>query len=452
MFNSYNNIGINIPDILIPRKGIDLNKWAVVACDQYSSQPEYWQEVEKIVGESESSLRLILPEVYLGKEEEKGKIDLINKTMRSYIREGTIIRQKPGFVFVDRKTPRAESRKGLVAALDLEKYDYNKGSQTLIRATEGTDVKRLPPRVKIRENAYLELPHIMVLIDDPKKTVIEPLADNLERMELLYDFDLMMNGGHIKGFRVDDREMLDSTLNALEKLAEPGTFRPKYGVGQDKGVLLFAVGDGNHSLASAKVHWENLKKTLPEDEAANHPARFALVEIVNVHDEGLRFEPIHRVVFNISLDSFVKKMDEYYKENSKVSLKVFEDGKDSFKFIETVMNDKSPHYIPFRTKEKCGAIIVENPRCNLEVGTLQFFLDELVKNDLNVKVDYIHGEEVVDSLGAKEGNIGFYLPDMDKYDLFKTVIIDGALPKKTFSMGEAEEKRFYLECRKIKND
>ena len=452
MSDNLAKIGIGLPNILIPKKDTDLSKWAVVACDQYSSQPEYWQKVEETIGESESAYHLILPEVYLGKDGEEEKIKSINESMKKYVNEGILEEQEPGFIYIDRKTSHAASRKGLIVALDLERYDYNKGSQTLIRATEGTDVQRLPPRVRIRENALLELPHIMVLIDDPKRTVIEPIARNCDRLEPVYDVDLMLDGGHIKGYKVADGEIINSVVEALYKLADSAEFASKYNVGEDKGVLLFAVGDGNHSLASAKAHWENVKKELAEDEVKNHPARYALVEIVNVHDEGLSFEPIHRVVFNISIDSFVEKITEFYKDSSRTNVEFFETEEALFGFIKSGSADRGVHLIPFKTKDRYGAIIVDNPGCNLVVGTLQCFFDKLIKDESNVKIDYIHGKDVVDSLASKEGNIGFYLPDMDKCDLFKTVILDGALPKKTFSMGEAEEKRFYMECRRIRND
>lgn len=450
MSDNFSKIGLSLPCILFPGKKTDLGKWAVVACDQYSSQPEYWKRVEEIIGESESAYNLILPEVYLGKDGEEDKIKSINESMKKYVNEGILEELKPGFVYIDRKTSHAASRKGLIVALDLEKYDYNKGSQTLIRATEGTDVQRLPPRVRIRENALLELPHIMVLIDDSQRTVIEPIAEKSDRLELLYDVDLMLDGGHIKGYRVDG-EMIDSAVEALDRLANPECFASKYNVGKDKGVLLFAVGDGNHSLASAKAHWENVKKGLAGDEAETHPARFALVEIVNVHDAGLSFEPIHRVVFNISIDSFARKIADFYKDSSSTEVKFFDTEEALFGFINSVAADEKAHHIPFKTRDSYGVIIIDNPGCNLVVGTLQCFLDKLIKDEDSVKVDYIHGKDVVDSLASKEGNIGFYLPDMDKCDLFKTVILDGALPKKTFSMGEAEEKRFYMECRKIRN-
>lgn len=449
MYSLYEKLGIRVPTVLMPAKEYDMEKWAVVACDQYSSQPEYWQKAEQIVGDSPSTLKLILPEVYLGKAEEVEKISEINKNMIEYVKNGVLQEQKPGFILVDRKTSHTDSRKGLIVLLDLEKYNYNEGSQSLIRATERTDVNRLPPRIKIRQNASLELPHIMVLIDDPGRTVIEPLFDMTDKFTCIYDFELMLGGGHIKGYKIEDEDIIRNILSSIEKLADPEGFKKRYGVGDEKGILLFAVGDGNHSLASAKAHWDNVKKSLPEDEKELHPARFALVELVNVHDDGLKFEPIHRVVFNIELNDFVSKMQSFYGESAKIELERFSSKEEMKEKISGIENEKGVHYLPL-IAGTCFAIIkVECPKCNLEVGTLQLFLDQLIVDDKNVEVDYIHGEDVVDSLGGKNGNIGFYLPVMDKNDLYKTVILDGVLPKKTFSMGEAEEKRFYLECRKI---
>ncbi len=449
MYSLYEKLGIRIPAVLMPGKENDMEKWAVVACDQYSSQPEYWKKADQIVGESPSTLKLILPEVYLGKAEESNRINEINKNMVEYVKNGVLEEQKPGFILIDRKTSHADSRKGLIVLMDLEKYNYNEGSQSLIRATERTDVNRLPPRIKIRQNASLELPHIMVLIDDPDKTVIEPLFETKDKLTSLYDFELMLGGGHIKGYKIEDKEITDNILSAIEKLADPECFKKRYGVGDEKGVLLFAVGDGNHSLASAKAHWENVKKSCTEEEKESHPARFALVELVNVHDEGIKFEPIHRVVFNIGLDDFVGKMQSFYGESANIELIKCSSKDDMMIKLDSIPKDKGVHYLPL-IAGTCFAIIkVDCPKCNLEVGTLQLFLDELILEDKNVEIDYIHGEEVVDSLGGKSGNIGFYLPVMDKNDLYKTVVLDGVLPKKTFSMGEAEEKRFYLECRKI---
>lgn len=446
-------LGVAIPEILLPEKAVDLSKWSVVACDQYTSQPEYWEKVEKIVGNEPSTLKITFPEVYLETPGTQERIQKINETMKEYLSEHILNPQKDGFIFIDRKTSHSPSRKGLIIAVDLEEYDYNKGSQTLIRATEGTVIERLPPRVKIRENASIELPHIMLLIDDPDKTVIEPVAKITEKLDKLYDFELMMDGGHIKGYKVDDEGILSDIASALSKLAQPSVFKEKYNVGDEKGVLLFAVGDGNHSLASAKAFWEKIKKELPESERVEHPARYALVELVNVHDDGLKFEPIHRVVFNINADQMLNQMIQYYNVgNTKAYTKTFDCETSLNKELESLRMNKNLHVIPFITEDYCGMVVVENPKFNLEVGTLQCFLDEFVKTHSSIKIDYIHGDEVVKTLGSKKGNIGFFLPAMDKCDLFKTVVLDGALPRKTFSMGEAEEKRFYLECRKIVKD
>jgi uncharacterized protein (DUF1015 family) len=449
MLSLSRKLGIHIPLILLPNKAIDLKKWSVVACDQYTSQLDYWKQLESNIGQNPSTLNLIYPEVYLEEDNCSERIDKINKTMTEYINKNVLEKQAPGFIYVDRKTSHAQSRKGLIIAVDLEKYDYNKGSQTLIRATEGTVLDRLPPRIRIRENAPIELPHIMLLIDDPDMTVIEPLSNNSSKLELLYDFDLMMDSGHIKGYKVESPEHITSILEALEKLSCPDEFRAKYNVGEEKGVLLFAAGDGNHSLASAKGHWENVKKTLDRDESENHPSRYALVEIVNVHDIGLTFEPIHRVVFNIDSFDLLNNMVVFLGDCNG-SFKMFNSKEEMQAEILILQKTANSHIQPFITSKGFGIMTVLNPKCNLAVGTLQAFLDEYLAKNTNAKTDYIHGADVVSSLGSLDGNIGFYLPPMDKNDLFKTVILDGVLPRKTFSMGEADEKRFYLECRNIR--
>lgn len=446
--NKLKELGVSIPDILLPKNTVNMNKWSVVACDQYTSEPEYWAEVEKLVGNDPSTLHLTFPEVYLEEGNADERIRKINSTMKKYINENILTSHNSSIIYVERSTAKSSLRKGIVLAVDLEKYDYNLGSQTLIRATEGTVIERLPPRIKIRENADLELPHVMLLIDDPDKTVIEPLAQKTAGFEKVYDFDLMMKGGHIRGYKIDDRDTLVQLANALENLASPNAFREKYSVGEDKGVLLFAVGDGNHSLASAKGHWENVKAHLKKEEYANHPARFALVEVVNIHDEGIRFEPIHRVVFNVEPNGLLESMKEFFGSGncSIESLKSYESINELF--INS-SGSKSAHIIGFVSKDGFGAITIRNPQHNLEVGSLQTFLDEYIKDKSSIKIDYIHGEDVVEKLGSQAGNMGFYLPNMEKHDLFKTVILDGVLPRKTFSMGEAFEKRFYLESRKI---
>jgi hypothetical protein len=480
MENLFSKLGVHIPEIVLPADGIELEKWSVIACDQYTSQPEYWQKVDEIVGDAPSTLRLTFPEIYLKEDDKEERIRNINQTMAQYLEQGILKTQKPGFILVDRSTPHTPSRKGLIVALDLECYDYTPGSDALIRATEGTVLDRIPPRVKIRENALIELPHIMVLIDDPGRTVIEPLFEKAawrcERTESafagsegsssceyrkLYDLELMQGGGHIRGWKIDDAESLSMVAFALRKLADPATFIEKYGVDHP---LLFAVGDGNHSLASAKAHWENVKallmaQTAPGGTAAavpvpDHPARYALVEIVNVHDDGLAFEPIHRVLFGIDSNSVLNDMISILGED-KAEFRML----DSRASMEEACRDAAQtafhaservHLLPFILEGQYGFLCVKSPQSNLAVGTLQAVLDQLGRKLDHMEVDYIHGDTVVTEIGFQKNCMGFYLPVMSKHDLFQTVILDGVLPRKTFSMGEAEEKRYYLECRRIR--
>jgi len=443
------SVGVGLPEILLPAPGIDMSKWAVIACDQFTSQPEYWEQVEKITGSSPSTLHLIFPEIYLEEENMEDRIRNINRTMRLYLEKNYLRPMKPGFVFVDRKTTHASSRKGLVLSLDLERYDFSRGSRSLIRATEGTITDRLPPRVKIRKDALLELPHIMVLIDDEEETVIEPLSDKTSAWEKLYDFELMMDGGHIKGYKIDDTETILGIARALGKLCEPENFKRKYGVcDDDTGILLFAVGDGNHSLASAKVHWEEIKKTLTPSECLNHPARYALVEVVNVHDKGIVFESINRVLFNVNPSLALSAMEAYFSSYSETRITYYDSRREAEQQLKE-LKEKNTHVFSFTAGSIHGTVVLSSPKFNLETGTLQDFLDKFLKDNPPARIDYIHGNDVVESLGSKPGNIGFYLPSIDKHDLFRTILLDGALPRKTFSMGEAEEKRYYLECRKI---
>ena len=444
---NFKEIGLHVPEILLPKDGSDMTKWSIVACDQYTSQPEYWEKTKGLVEDSPSTLNLILPEVYLDSPREEELVSEINRNMKKYLDENILAKQKPGFVLVDRKTSIAPSRKGLVVALDLEQYDFREGSATLIRATEGTIVDRLPPRIKVRKDAPIELPHIMVLIDDPERTVIEPLFEM--ELEKIYDFELMMKNGHIKGYRIDNENILNNVAEKLTKLANPALFNSKYGV-KDKAVLLYAMGDGNHSFATAKAIWEELKKKEGTgEEVMSHPARYALVELVNLHDEGLEFEPIHRIIFNIDTKDMFEKMDSFYSaQGSKVSIRTFS-SKLEAETAAKKARENNFHAISFVTRETTGLLAIKDPRLILEVATLQSFLDSYLANKQDAKIDYIHGKEVVSELGSIPGNIGFFLEPMSKHDLFKTIILDSALPRKTFSMGEADEKRFYLECRKI---
>ncbi len=440
----FNDIGLLAPEILLPREGTDLTRWAVVACDQYTSQPEYWERVRDFVGRSPSTFHIILPEAYLEECDSEEAARKINRTMTEYLDKDVLVPCSPGFILVDRATAHKSSRKGLVVALDLEHYDFHEGSTSLIRATEGTVIDRLPPRIKIRQEAPIESPHIMVLIDDPGRTVIEPLFK--KDLRKVYDFDLMEGSGHIRGYLVSGEQTLAEVAEALSKLADPDAFQEKYGV-KDRNVLLYAMGDGNHSLATAKEIWEKLKKDAPDPAGVmGHPARFALVELVNLHNEALTFEPIDRVVFNCPVNDMLKRMESYYTaQGSSFSVDMC-DTRDAFRTIPPRLPDT--HRVSFVTSGSCGMISIRNPRLTLEVGTLQSFLDEYIK-DTGIKIDYIHGEKIVNELASRPDTVGFFLPAISKFDFFRTIVKDGVLPRKTFSMGHADEKRFYLECRKI---
>jgi hypothetical protein len=441
---TYPDIGVQIPTIFLPRPGIDLTKWAVVACDQFTSQPEYWAEVEKTVGEAPSTLHMTLPEIYLGKPGEAGRIQRIQMKMREYLDDG-LLEPATGLMYIERSVA-GKTRRGLLLCLDLEQYDYQKGSQSLIRATEGTIIERLPPRIKIRESAALEFPHILVLIDDSQRTVIEPLAQAKDRLTMRYDFDLMLESGHLTGYQVDAPGLEDQVIQALRKLADPQDFARKYGESLDKGVLLFAMGDGNHSLATAKAIWERMKLQVGMD----HPARYALVEIENVHDEGLEFEPIHRVVFGLK-DSLLTALERHFGRNFSFTI-----CKDRYEMEAMVEGSKGHISANLREQafglaipDQFGVVQLSAGSSNLVVGSLQPVLDDLIQSGLAQGIDYVHGTEVLCRLASEPGNAGFLLPKMPKSDLFKTVILDGALPRKTFSMGEAREKRFYMEGRQI---
>ena len=426
MHEKFQTLGFSPADILLPRDA-DMTKWAVVACDQFTSQPEYWQAVEKTVGDAPSALRLILPEARLNSPEVEQEIAAINRTMKTYL-EQKLFREFPDALFYIERTPSdGKIRRGLIGMVDLEQYDFTPGSGTLIRATEGTVLSRIPPRVRVRQDAPIELPHVMLLIDDPDRTVIEPLEAAADRMEALYDFDLQQGGGHLRGWKLTDDQM-DHAAAALAGLITPEAMERKYGM-KDAAPLLFAVGDGNHSLATAKQCWENLKKTLPADRLENHPARFALVEVVNNHDDALRFEPIHRVLFGVEPEAVLKALLDFYPG--------------------AYEGAGSGHVIAWTMAGRTGSVTVPQPRMQLAVGTLQSFLDEYLKSHPG-EVDYIHGDDVADRLGAKPGSIAFKLPAMGKEQLFKTVMADGVLPRKTFSMGHAQDKRYYVEARKIR--
>lgn len=419
---------MNIPfkrgNILLPQN-TDMTKWSVVACDQYTSEPEYWNDVEKIVGDAPSTLKLTLPEIYLEDENVSERIAKINSNMKALLDEDFFNEYKDSMIYLERTQSDGKIREGLIGVVDLEAYSYEKGAETPIRATEKTVIERIPPRVKIRENAPLELPHIMILIDDDKKRIIENLKNKVSEDDIVYDFDLMKNGGHVKGYLLNE-ETMDEVDKGLKELADKEVFAKKYDV-NNKEVLLFAMGDGNHSLATAKACYEKLKETMSEEEYLNNPARYALVELVNLHSPALEFEAINRVIFNTEPEKLLNSLKEYYQINK--------DG--NGQEIEVITNDVDEKWY------------IENPKSNIAVGSIQIFLDEYLKNNEG-KIDYIHGEETTKNLAKQSGNVGFIFEAMPKNELFKTVILDGSLPRKTFSMGHSYDKRYYLESRKIK--
>jgi hypothetical protein len=434
----YQQIGLQAPDILLPSPKINFHKWAVVACDQFTSQPDYWENVEKIVGDSPSTFRMILPEAYLGTSKEANHQNAIQAHIQKYLKDG-LFSSVEGFIYIER-TFGTKKRCGLIGALDLEKYDFNKGSKSLIRATEGTIIERLPPRIEIRKKALIELPHILVLIDDPDGSVIEPLSKNTSSLSRIYDFDLMLDGGHLKGFHVSDAQLEKGIVSALENLIQPQSFQDRYQLSEEVSPILFAVGDGNHSLAAAKSVWDHMKSTAQPD----HPARFALVEIVNIHDTGIIFEPIHRILKNAN-ESLADPLRSFFGENfAYASVPDFDSMKKA-----VIDQDKSEQRFGFFSMKGYQVGSFSNPKHTLAVGNVQEFLDNYRPKHPSLEIDFIHGDEAMQRLGIQDGNIGIYLPAMEKSQLFKTVIQDGNLPRKTFSMGEANEKRYYLECRRI---
>ena len=390
-------------DILLPKGGLE--KWAVVACDQFTSEPEYWSDVDRIVGDSPSALRVILPEVYLSPDNSE-RINAINSTMREYLDGGVFDEHKDSMIYVERESG-GSVRRGIVGLIDLEDYDYRSGTTALIRATEATVLERIPPRVQIRRDAPLELPHILLLIDDPDRTVIEPLAVQKEGFEQAYDFDLMKNGGHISGHFLS-KEAISAVQDALEALT----------AGKDD-PMLFAVGDGNHSLATAKECY-NL--------SGDPLARYALVEVVNIHDESIQFEPIYRVLFDVDRDDFI---------NSFIARTEAIGGDDIQRF----------EYI---SPEGSGTLSVK-ATAKLPVGSLQSYIDEYMQTHPEVRIDYIHGADVTRGLCRQDRTLGFIFDVMGKDELFPAIMADGSLPRKTFSMGHAQEKRYYIEARKIKS-
>ncbi len=409
-------------DILLPDfSKVDASLWPVIACDQFTSEPEYWESVAELVGNSPSTLNLILPEAKLEQTEEL--VPQINNSMRDYL-SSVLVEHKSTMIYVERTLPSGETRRGIVGAIDLELYSYNNTEKPLIRATEGTVLERIPPRVAVRRYARLELPHVMVLIDDPERRVIEPLTD--AELKTAYDIELMMGGGHIKGKFLTEAEIerVNVELNAL---MTPEALEQRYGFSEDP--MYFAVGDGNHSLATAKACYEEIKYALGDEAALSHPARYALVEMINLHDDSLHFEPIYRVMFGVDAEQVVLELRKY---------------------CDSLRGNGAPQEIEFVSAGERGTVKILTPTQQLPVGTLQVFIDDYCKLHPGASVDYIHDEDSARRIARREESLGFIFEGLEKSRLFKTVMLDGALQRKTFSMGHARDKRYYLESRRIK--
>ena len=418
--------------ILLPREDIPLEKWGCVACDQFTSDRAYWERADAAVGSCPSTLRLILPEVYLGDKDAAQRVERIHAAMDAYCRD-VLTRAVDGFVYVERTEQSGRVRQGLVGKIDLEAYSYEKGSRPAIRPSECTVTERIPPRMAVRRGAALETPHVMMLADDPDCTLIEPIGAKKDALRKVYEGELMLGGGHIAGWAVEDPALLAQIDAALQGLGRQEVFDARYPQARGAAPLTLAVGDGNHSLASAKAYWEELKQTLPPEQQADHPARWCLAEVCNVHSPAIEIEPIHRVLFNVDCGAVLLALIAW-SDSHNAGICFGDARQQSFTLA-------GPHV--------ANVLSFEHPVAPLTVGTIDAFIEYFMARHIEARVDYVHDEPAVRAL-CKQGGVAFLLPPFDKSDLFKGVVMGGVLPRKTFSMGHAEEKRYYIECRKIK--
>lgn len=429
-----------VPDIWLPAEGTDLERWAVIACDQHTSDPGYWEQVEKRVGNAPSTLALIFPEVYLNAPDADARMHNVAHAMQRYVDQGVLQSSGSMAVLVDRQTPQVAHRTGLLLAVDLEHYDYRPDSTSLIRASEGTILERLPPRVKIRRQASFEFPHVLVLIDDPERTVIEPLCRDRESFELLYDTRLMLGGGSVRGYAVREPQRLQRIADALHALCDPARLKARYG--RDD-AMLFAVGDGNHSLATAKQVWEEKKAagSLPADD----PARYALVEIINMHDPGLHVEPIHRVVDGIGARTLADTLRSAIEPGKEPELMTPEQAVQ--RVLQTSQSSRS---FALLDGERALCYTLPDDSTLSPAVLVQQTLESIEQtSSTTVEIDYIHGTEAIMELSRREGSLGLLVPPIEAESLFQYVANNGPLPRKIFSLGEAEEKRYYFESRRI---
>jgi len=441
---NFSEYGLSVPEILLP-KNLDTKTWSVVACDQYTQDREYWAAAKKEAGDKPSTLNLIFPEVYLNDEGKAERIQKIKEAMTSYIDGGVFGQPKKAFVYVERTTAYGRVRKGLVAALDLDSYEWKPFSTALTRATEATILERIPPRMEIRRGAPLELPHIMLLANDPGHLLVEGIGGKIKARgdAPLYQGPLMQESGSIKGWAVESEEDLKAVQAALQKLYEAGS--------KNGSTFLFAVGDGNHSLATAKAVWEEEKKRLQEAGAAQEriqesPVRYALVEIVNIYDAGLTFEPIHRVVFNKAGASAFEALTAFLQEKLGAQIQELSTAQE---LEEAVKNSAADFGLYYKKDGAQKQILLKTKITDLAVSRFQPALDSFIKENAGTEIDYIHGAEEVFRLGEKDGALGILLPPVAKDSFFDTIGSLGPLPRKSFSMGEASEKRFYLEARRL---
>ncbi|HKL86099.1 MAG TPA: DUF1015 domain-containing protein [Treponemataceae bacterium] len=438
MTNTQVHTTLSIPEILLPSTNQDLSKWAVIACDQYTQDREYWKKTAEIVGDSPSTLSMILPEVYLEDSGRDEKLAAIRKNMNTYLANNVFAEAIKGFIYLERKTTYGRKRNGLMVTIDLDSYEWKPGSKALIRATEATIQDRIPPRMEIRRGAPLEIPHIMLLVNDPKKTLIEAIGSVVRVKKPLYDTPLMHNAGSITGWSVSTTEEISQVQKALAVIAEKNT-------AEDGSCFLFAVGDGNHSLATAKAVWEEFRDSHQKEAAEglidleNHSARFALVELVNLFDEGLTFEPIHRVVFGTT----AKESAQFLAAKLGGTI----DFNCNLNEIEKIVASSTSTCFGFI--DSTGCCILKSPHPALAVSRLQPALDDFLTQNAELRIDYIHGAEEVFRLGKEKNTVSILLPPVEKDSFFSTIDTGGPLPRKSFSMGEASEKRFYLECRKL---
>lgn len=431
--------GFRAPLIQLPRPGIDLGRWATIACDQHTAEPRYWAQVEAQVGAAPSTLRLIFPEAYLGAADTPERISNIQSAMLSYLAQG-LLYERSGAVLVERSIG-GRLRRGLMLELDLEHYDYSADSQSLIRPTEGTIVARLAPRIAVRAEAALELPHILVLIDDPACTVIEPIAAERSTLAPLYEAELMLGGGHVAGFGVSASAMTRAT-ETLAALAEPDAFAARCNVPRGSPPLLFAVGDGNHSLATAKAIWERTRSTVGMD----HPSRYALVEVVNLHDRAITFSPIHRLLMGVQGDiraALASASGEALRCEDVASAAAMQARVEGASADRPLVGVVGPG-------ARCSVVQVRPPASGLVVDAVQRFAEALIAAGSATEIDYVHGDEALVRLAGVDGHAGIHLPALAKGALLGLVVRNGPLPRKAFSMGEAHEKRYYVEARRIR--